>query len=142
VLTLVIVECTVTGWISLQNDQANQAYIAASRWLSQNTRPDAHIAALEIGTIGWYTPHYVDDILGLTNPKNAELIAHHDGISWLERDKPDYVIIHDRPVFNEAAAANSPRYERLPMTFDGIYIARRLLSAPSKPVTATPQKPE
>jgi hypothetical protein len=142
VLILVIVECTVTGWISLRSSQANQSYIAVSSWLSQNTSPDAHIAALEIGTIAWYTPRYVDDILGLTNPKNAELIAHHDGVSWLERDKPDYVIIHDRPVFNEAAAANSPQYERLPMTFDGIYIAHRLSSAQRQPVTATPPKAE
>jgi hypothetical protein len=67
----------------------------------------------------------VDDTLGLTNPKNAELIAHHDGTSWLEQDKPDYVIIHDQPVFNEWAAANSPNYERLPMNFAGVYVARR-----------------
>jgi arabinofuranosyltransferase len=139
VLALVIVECTVTGWISLRRDQANQGYIAASRWLSQNTRTDAHLAALEIGTIGWYTPRYVDDILGLTNPKNSELIAHHDGTSWLEQDKPDYVIIHEKPIFNEAAAANSPRYERLPMTFAGIYIARRrLVQDTSTPPPQTP----
>jgi arabinofuranosyltransferase len=142
VLALVIVECTVTGWISLRRDQANQAYIAAARWLSRNTQPDAHVAALETGTISWYTPRYVDDILGLTNPKNAELIAHHDGTSWLEQDKPDYVIIHEKPVFDEAAAANSPNYERMPIPFDGIYIARRLSSEMPKSAATTPRKAE
>jgi hypothetical protein len=58
----------------------------------------------------------------------AQLIAHHDGTSWLEQDKPDYVIIHDKPVFDEAAAAISPNYVRLPIPFGGIYIARRLSS--------------
>lgn len=125
ILLLVVMECAVTGWIELYPLTPIVGYERSSQWFNQNTRPDARIAAIEIGTIGWNTNRYIDDIAGLTNPKNAVLLSKHDEYSWLEQDRPDYVVVHPAwPYFAEIAAVKSPLYRPVEQ-FDGVQILER-----------------
>ncbi|MBR8227715.1 hypothetical protein KDX05_05200 [Burkholderia vietnamiensis] len=64
-------------------------------WIDKNTPADSVVAAVEIGTIGWYSHRYIIDILGLTNPYNADYIGNKDVHSWLTRYSPDYILVHD-----------------------------------------------
>lgn len=125
VLSLVIAECAITGILQLRHSGPVIAYRDMSAWINTHTAPDAKIAAVEIGTVGWNCKRNVDDIIGLTNPKNAALIAHRDLRTWLAQDKPDYVIMHQKPLLGEIAAAESADYSYLPVHYGGIYLMRR-----------------
>lgn len=73
-------------------------------WLSRHTAENAKIAAVEIGTIGWYSDRQIIDILGLVNPRNARFIGERRFAEWLNHDSPDYILIHDPPWPHEAGA--------------------------------------
>lgn len=124
-LAAIIVQCTIAAAWDLYRQGPRLDYIAADRWLASHSAPGAKIAATEIGHIGWYTDDYVDDIIGLTNPKNAAMLQHHDFYTWLEQDKPDFVIMHTPPSFGENAAVASPHYVYEPVHFGLIYLMRR-----------------
>ncbi|AOJ02738.1 hypothetical protein WS70_13625 [Burkholderia mayonis] len=70
-------------------------YRSIGNWINDNTPKSAVVAAVEIGTIGWYGNRYIIDILGLTNPYNADFIANKDVHSWLTKYSPDYILVHD-----------------------------------------------
>jgi arabinofuranosyltransferase len=125
VLAVVIAECTITGWITLRWDKGREEYVAVSRWLNANTAPNARVAAIEIGTVGFYCNRYLDDLAGLTNPKNAVELSHQDFNSWIEEDKPDYVIVHNFLYFNESAALTDQNYIKLPVQFGPVYVMKR-----------------
>jgi arabinofuranosyltransferase len=124
-LACVIVQCTVAGILDLRQQGANPNYVALARWVDAHSSPGAMIAAVEIGTIGWHSSRNVDDILGLTNPKNAGQLRKHDFYSWLEQDKPDFVVIHTPVAFGEVAATTSPLYAYEPVHFGTIYLMYR-----------------
>lgn len=75
----------------------HEAYAAIGAWIKANTPPNASIALVEIGTVGWYAERYIVDILGLTNKYNADYIAKGDVFSWLKHYQPDYILRHDPP---------------------------------------------
>lgn len=64
-------------------------------WIDNNTPKNSVVAAAEIGTIGWYSNRYIIDILGLTNPYNADYIAKKDVHAWLGKYSPDYILVHE-----------------------------------------------
>lgn len=117
--------------IRLQRARTQEAakptpYLAASQWLNTHTAPDATVESLEIGELGWHLHRHLYDSLGLTLPKNAVHIAHRDFSSWLEEDKPDYVLYHTtRPFPFERVIVSDPMY--IPVTRDvlGVVIYRR-----------------
>lgn len=100
-------------------------YRKIAEWLATETPTTAHVAACEIGEIGWASNRYVIDILGLTTPKNAVHIAHRDVSSWLAEDKPDYIIVHSPAWVWEEAAVHSSDYERIPYHENSVYILKR-----------------
>jgi hypothetical protein len=127
-LTAVLLHLTVFGALLLHGASALYAnYRSVGAWLQANTPPGATVAAAETGTLGWYAPdHPVIDIVGLTTPRNAALLARHDTTSWLAEDKPDYVVMHTPAwITGEAAVLQSPAYERRPMNWQGVYLMKR-----------------
>jgi arabinofuranosyltransferase len=124
-LAAVIVQCTIATVWSLRRSGPREDYMTADKWLAAHSAPGAKIATVETGSIGWYTDRYVDDILGLTNPKNAVLLQHRDLQTWLEQDKPDFVIMHNPPAFGETAAAASSHYVYVPVHFGAVSLMRR-----------------
>jgi hypothetical protein len=124
-LAVVIVQCTVAGFLKLKQSDVNTNYAAVSEWITAHSAPNAKIASVETGTVGWYTDRYVDDIIGLTNPKNATELRHRDLSTWLEQDKPDFVVMHTPPAFGENAAAASPLYVYEAVHFGPYSVMRR-----------------
>lgn len=124
-LAAVIVQCTIAAAWSLGRMGPREDYVNADKWLAAHSAPSAKIATVETGSIGWYTDRYVDDIIGLTNPKNAVLLQHRDLQTWLEQDKPDFVIMHNPAAFGENAAAASSHYVYVPVHFGAISLMRR-----------------
>jgi hypothetical protein len=124
-LAAVIVQCTIAAAWSLRRTGPREDYVNADKWVAAHSAPGAKIATVETGSIGWYTDRYVDDILGLTNPKNAVLLQHRDLQTWLEQDKPDFVIMHNPAAFGETAAAASSDYVYVPVHFGPISLLRR-----------------
>ena len=95
-----------------------EGYPAISAWLEANARPGVRLESAEIGTLGWDCPHcQVLGILGLTLPKNADHIAHRDLRSWLNEDRPEYIVVHFSPWSFEDVAKQSPDYEPVPVSF-------------------------
>jgi arabinofuranosyltransferase len=70
------------------------SYMKIGEWLKANTPPNASVAMVEVGTVGWYADRRIIDILGLTNPYNADYIAKGDADSWPIRYQPDYILTH------------------------------------------------
>jgi hypothetical protein len=79
----------------IMREGPNENYKYMGEWFRNNTAPDTKIAAVEIGHIGWYSKRYIIDILGLTNNRNAEFLAHGKYDKWFDYYKPDYIIMHD-----------------------------------------------
>jgi arabinofuranosyltransferase len=128
-LACVILQCTIAGVLYLRQQGRNANYVALAQWIESHSSPGAKIASAETGTIGWYSTRNVDDIVGLTNPKNATELRKRDFYSWLEQDKPDFVVIHTPVAFGEVAATKSPLYAYEPFHFGPVYLMYRKGSA-------------
>lgn len=66
-------------------------------WMREHLNEDAKVAMIEVGTVGWYSKLYIIDILGLTNPKNAQALGQKAMLDWLKYDAPDFILLHDPP---------------------------------------------
>jgi arabinofuranosyltransferase len=126
-VALVLLHSTLLGgYLGVHIPAMYEKYRYICRWINTNAAPGATVASAETGTIGWYSPeHPVIDIVGLTTPRNAQLMAHHDQLTWLEEEKPDYVVMHTGGAWGEPAALHSPNYERLPVAMADVYLMRR-----------------
>ena len=83
------------SFMTLEEERGNLGYKEAALWIKENTSPDAKIACVEIGHIGWYSDRYIIDILGLVNPYNAEFIGNREFSRWMDYYEPDYIFLHD-----------------------------------------------
>lgn len=74
-------------------------WIAVGRWLHENAPPDASVACVPIGAVGYYSRLTVYDMLGLTDPH----IAHREmplGGGWVGHEKHDGpYILSRRPTY-------------------------------------------
>lgn len=81
-----------------------ESYAQIGMWLKTNTPPNASVAMVEVGTVGWYADRRIIDILGLTNPYNAGYIAKGDADSWPIHYQPDYILTHNPAWIHETIA--------------------------------------
>ena len=82
----------------------HENYAQIGLWLKAHTPPNASVAMVEVGTIGWYADRQIIDILGLTNPYNAHYIGKGDADSWPIHYQPDYILIHQPLWIHETIA--------------------------------------
>jgi arabinofuranosyltransferase len=82
-----------------------QAHFAVGMWLRENSSPDASVALMDIGLIGYVSDRYVLDITGLTSREVAR-IAHQGGgwalapeeiaiqvADYVLSQEPDYIVL-------------------------------------------------
>ncbi|MBO9370795.1 MAG: hypothetical protein J7575_06895 [Chloroflexi bacterium] len=82
-----------------------QAHFAVGMWLRENSSPDASVALMDIGLIGYVSDRYVLDITGLTSREVAR-IAHRGGgwalapeeiaiqvADYVLSQEPDYIVL-------------------------------------------------
>ena len=69
-------------------------YKYISKWLRENTKQDAKVAASEIGYLGYYSRRYIVDKAGLVNPSAVERIMESNSLDWWfnEDELPEYIV--------------------------------------------------
>jgi hypothetical protein len=97
---------------------------AAGRWLAQNASPEASIACVPIGAVGYYSNLRVFDMMGLTDKhiahKPVEIgkgwAGHekHDGPYILSK-KPTYLLLGNIQVLDQPLTSDSPYFVRPPV---------------------------
>lgn len=88
-------------------NSANSAYRDIGLWLRDNTPPNAKIAAVEIGAVGFYSHRYIIDILGLVTPGNARSFGKRRFNDWFKQHPPDYILAHDPFIGHERSIAHA-----------------------------------
>jgi hypothetical protein len=106
------------GWGGFFKGANGGDYVAIGNWLSENTEPDARIAATEIGYIGWSTDRPIIDYLGLISPASTEELREGDLISWMRRENPDYWVRWNPPMAFEAEISSRTWFEH---AFDEVH---------------------
>jgi hypothetical protein len=113
----------------LMNAGGYTNYQNIGKWMELNTAPDAKIATVEIGAIGWYSKRYIIDILGLVNPYNAKFIGERKFDEWLKYYHPDYILGHS-PLWSHEVSLKKLMEEKtyVPVDsfhFDGYILLRK-----------------
>jgi arabinofuranosyltransferase len=81
----------------LPNDLAprDDRYHAIGRFLATKTPPDARVAMIEVGIVGYFSERYVVDLLGLVSPGVAPHVRDRSHVAYaMERFDPDYFLRH------------------------------------------------
>jgi hypothetical protein len=98
-LALLVVGQGRSAWLQhLYPDTRYAIYRAAGEWLQDNTSPQARVAALEVGIIGYYARRPMVDFAGLIQPDIASHLApgstYEDAALWaVDRYHPDYLVL-------------------------------------------------
>jgi hypothetical protein len=97
----------VNGWLLLAKVRPHarafsrgveECYLATGHWLRDNTPPDALVAALDIGAIGYASERRVLDLMGLVSPeilgvgREMGFEKMVDSGVWLQVAAPDYLV--------------------------------------------------
>jgi arabinofuranosyltransferase len=92
-------------------------------WLAEHTPPDASVACVPIGAIGYYSQRVVRDMVGLTDrhiaalpsDPNLQLVGHrkHDG-PYILSLKPSILLLGNVRVRKEPLAVDDPNFARPP----------------------------
>lgn len=108
-LCLIAAAQVVDTWKThLQPDSRVKIYTATGRWIAQHTAPDARVATIEIGIIGYYARRYIIDFAGLLQPEAAAQLlsgSNYDRAAKQisRRFQPDYIIVQ-KDAFTELEA--------------------------------------
>jgi arabinofuranosyltransferase len=96
---LLLIGYTVITWLysSMRVQGYEQAHRSLATWLHDNTSPDASVALMDIGIIGYYSQRRIIDLTGLTESH----IAHTPGAfqdkiydpAYVLDQAPEYVIL-------------------------------------------------
>jgi len=96
--TYILILCWVTiPVIDTTRRGSFSPYVTVGTWLERTIEPTAAVAAVEVGTLGWYCRRTIIDILGLVSPYNSDFIAARDWYRWLTVYQPDYIVRHSTP---------------------------------------------
>lgn len=82
-------------WAKLSAPLADPLYEQAAGWLRQKALPDAVVAAVRPGLLGYQTKTQILNYYGLFQPEVADALARGDGQWWLANYRPDYVVLTD-----------------------------------------------
>ncbi len=99
VATLMLV-LALLGWMDQQRlavrtarpSAKMAAYVRAGQWLQQHTSQDSTVAAIEVGTIGYYSQRQVLDLLGLVTPGAKAYLRRKDTAGFFQVLAPDYYV--------------------------------------------------
>ncbi len=83
-------------------DNVERSDGAAAAWLAANAAPDALVAVVDIGRIGYSIPNPLLDLGGIADPERQRLLAaaaragtpwQEAMLAWIERRRPEYVVV-------------------------------------------------
>jgi hypothetical protein len=96
----------VMQYDSLRNNYAKNvnlnegSNVKMAEFIRDKLPPDATVATHDIGVVGYYSDREIIDLVGLVNP---EVVDYHDGrrlSEYVERVKPDFVLLFPSWEFN------------------------------------------
>ena len=94
-LTLTLLLFYFIGAISFTNDVGiiNTEMVAAAKWVSQNTEPNAIVAAHDIGALGYYGDRRLVDLAGLISPDVVPFIRDEEQLAnYLDKKGAGYLV--------------------------------------------------
>jgi len=75
----------------------------AAAWLAAHAPPDALVATVDIGFLGWRLPNPLLDLGGIVSPERREWLARDGGrgwrgalLAWIEAERPEHVVVFPR----------------------------------------------
>ncbi|PDW04390.1 hypothetical protein [Candidatus Viridilinea mediisalina] len=100
VLALCISQIMGLAQRTVTPDLRLEAYRNVGLWLQQHTAPDARVAMLEVGIIGFYSQRYIIDFAGLIQPDVATIFGPDSGYleaaHWaLAHYRPNYLVTQE-----------------------------------------------
>ena len=94
-LTMTLLLFFFIGAISFTNDVGiiNTEMVAAAKWISQNTEPNAVVAAHDIGALGYYGNRQLVDLAGLISPDVTPFIRDEEKLAnYLDVNNVEYLV--------------------------------------------------
>jgi hypothetical protein len=90
------------------------SYQSVGYWIKGHTQPDATIASIEIGLIGYYSQRPMVDFLGLLSATDINAIRHGNVVSWVKKYEPDYIVVSEPSKRNRLEVfANQPWFNKV-----------------------------
>lgn len=117
------------AWVRSKPDPRERMYNNVGAWLANRTPPDASVAYLEVGRIGYFSRRRIIDLMGLVTPGVAERVANQDLLWAVYEYKPDYYLVGS--TFTWAGSAASEPW------FQGAYEEIERFKAPDLDMVLT-----
>jgi hypothetical protein len=73
-----------------------QTYRRGAEWIRASSPPDAAVAYVEIGVLGYYSERPVLDLLGLVSPWVRPYVVRHDMLGAFQQRPTELVLSHSR----------------------------------------------
>jgi arabinofuranosyltransferase len=71
--------------------------VTLGKWINQHAKPNAKIAARDIGALGFYSERYIIDLVGLTDEHIAKTSGYYSreklDVNYVFAQNPDYIVI-------------------------------------------------
>jgi len=80
-------------------DPKAHTYRAVGEWLRTHTEPQARVAVMEVGLIGYYSRRPMIDLLGLIDPASRRALVRRDVLWPIAHYRPEYVVLSSRNPF-------------------------------------------
>lgn len=130
-------------WIRIKPDPREELYGRVGTWLKDHTPPQASVAYVEIGRIGYYSERPIVDLMGLVTAGVAEKVA--GDFSWpIYHYQPDYYLVNS--LFGWAGALHNepwfPSVYRPASTFSAVDGTMTLTVFKKQPGAEFPVRPD
>ena len=73
-----------------------QSYRRGAEWIKANSAPDASIAYVEIGVLGYYSERPILDLMGLVTPEARPYVLQNDYLGALKEQPTEFILLHPR----------------------------------------------
>ena len=73
-----------------------QSYRRGAEWIKAHSEPNASIAYVEIGVIGYYSERPILDLMGLVTPEARPYVLQNNLLGALKANPTDFVLAHTR----------------------------------------------
>ncbi len=87
------------SWIYLRQAASvpkMQSYRRGAEWIKAHSEPNASIAYVEIGVIGYYSERPILDLMGLVTPAARPYVLQNNLLGALRTNPTDFVVSHTR----------------------------------------------
>lgn len=70
----------------------HQRYVEAARWICAHSGPEATVAHVEIGALGYFCDRQLEDLMGLVTPRVLPFVERYDTLGAFESQPTDFLL--------------------------------------------------